>query len=370
MLLPNLWWSKIFGKLIFLACDLIIGVLLLELLKYLIRSRKEAKEEEIDAEAVFYTLFWLFNPIAMNVSTRGNAESVIGALVVLTLYLVLVKRNVVLGGIVYGLAVHVKIYPIVYALALFLFVDSWSSQTLTRSFWSFLSFRTFFNKQRITFALVTALTVAALTAVFYKLYGWTFLYETYLYHLVRKDNRHNFSVFFYHIYLNGSQPIVQQGIDWAQLAFKIFADFGPQLALLLTITLVYYQDITFCVLLQTMTFVAFNKVCTVQYFCWYFSLLPLALPWNRSMSTLTKIVLPLAWGAGQGVWLWFAYRLEFLGENTFFSIWLAGIAFFVINVLIIVALVVNHKLDDPKSYIPASSTLAEERRRQQKLKDE
>jgi phosphatidylinositol glycan class M len=96
--------------------------------------------------------------------------------------------------------------------------------------------------------------------------SWTFLYETHLYHLVRKDNRHNFSVYFY---LTGSQPSAVTAFD---LLFKILLDFGPQLALLLSITFTYYKDISFCILLQTMTFVAFNKVCTVQ----YFSLLSLA----------------------------------------------------------------------------------------------
>jgi len=365
MLLPNLSWSKIFGKLLFLGCDLLIGLLVLELLKHLLKSRNEAKPEDIESEAMFYTLFWLFNPIAMNVSTRGNAESVIGALVLLALYLVVVRRSLFLGAIVYGLAVHVKIYPIVYCLALFLYIDSWS-QTASRSI---LNIKTFFNRTRITFAIVTAATLAALTAVFYAMYGWTFLYETYLYHLVRKDNRHNFSVFFYHIYLSGSHPDTEQGFSIENVLFKLFVDFGPQLALLLTITFIYYKDITFCVLLQTMTFVAFNKVCTVQYFCWYFSLLPLALPWNKSMSYLQAATLSIAWAAGQGLWLWFAYRLEFLGENTFFSIWVAGMIFFIINVAIIICLVLNHNVPSQGKGV-SPSILVKERQQIRKEKRE
>ena len=42
-------------------------------------------------------------------------------------------------------------------------------------------------------------------------------------------------------------------------------------------------------------------------------------------------------------WLLQAYRLEILGENTFFAVWLASCTFFAANVWILVEIVVHHR---------------------------
>ncbi|KAG0164879.1 hypothetical protein DFQ30_009260, partial [Apophysomyces sp. BC1015] len=46
-----------------------------------------------------------------------------------------------------------------------------------------------------------------------------------------------------------------------------------------------------------------------------------------------------------GVWLHFAYKLEFLGQNTFFSIWIASMLFFTANCWIVVELILNHRFE-------------------------
>jgi Mannosyltransferase (PIG-M) len=54
----------------------------------------------------------------------------------------------------------------------------------------------------LTFAAVTLLVIAAATALFYSVYGQQYLDSAVLYHATRTDNRHNFSMYFYWIYLD------------------------------------------------------------------------------------------------------------------------------------------------------------------------
>ena len=86
-------------------------------------------------------------------------------------------------------------------------------------------------------------------------YGWIFLYETYLYHIVRKDIRHNFSPYFYMMYLTS--------VDEASFLIK-FLTFCPQLLLLVAIAIRFHGDLPLSCFLCTFTFVMFNKVCTSQ----------------------------------------------------------------------------------------------------------
>jgi len=75
--------------------------------------------------AVICASVWLFNPLSVTVSTRGNAESVMAVLVLSTLFLLARKRHtsILLSAVMYGLSVHMKIYPVTYALALYLHIN-------------------------------------------------------------------------------------------------------------------------------------------------------------------------------------------------------------------------------------------------------
>lgn len=81
--------------------------------------------------------------------------------------------------------------------------------------------------------------------------------HTYLYHVTREDHRHNFSIWFYQMYL---------GIDNTSPWMGLVA-FVPQLALVTIIGIAFGKDLFFATFVQTFIFVTFNKVITSQVSC-------------------------------------------------------------------------------------------------------
>jgi len=71
---------------------------------------------------MFYVSWMLFNPLVIAMPTRGSNDNIITLLVFMAIYFVL-KRQYVVGGIIYGLSVHFKIYPIIYCFVFFFFID-------------------------------------------------------------------------------------------------------------------------------------------------------------------------------------------------------------------------------------------------------
>ena len=122
-------------------------------------------------------------------------------MVFVSMYLVLCKRYI-LAGFFFGLSIHFKIYPIIFSFVLYFFIDC-DRDLIAQGgspYKAIISKKGFFTKDRILFTLMTVLTFISLTALFYVIYGYEFLWEAYLYHFVRKDHRHNNSVYWYLIY--------------------------------------------------------------------------------------------------------------------------------------------------------------------------
>jgi phosphatidylinositol glycan class M len=341
-------------------------------------------------------VLWLYNPFTATISTRGSCDSLVTALL-LAVLLGLLRGTLLQPALLYGLAVHLRIYPIVYAPAIVLFLAAqqlaaaqapqhkqpqrpgrqaagtqppqpaggaaaaalscvrglrrWSPAVL---------------QQGLLFGGLSGGVFAALGAGCYRLYGWQFVHEAFLHHLGRKDPRHNFSLHYYPIYLSympwggaaggaaaaaaAAPPAHAGGAAGpvlASLARALAAlppvdvarwASAPQAVLLLVLAGALHARLPLCWLLQTWAFVALNKVSTAQYFVWFFSLLPCALQDVRWPLPRSLLAAGAAWVAAQLHWLLWGYLLEFQGRGVHLALWGAGAAFLAANAACMCAL--------------------------------
>ncbi|WVF72086.1 hypothetical protein IAT40_006898 [Kwoniella sp. CBS 6097] len=336
---------------------------------------------------------WTLNPFVLNITTRGSPESIICLLVILLL--VSLKRGKEVQAAVWlGLAVSWKIYPAVYVPAIWTYLAVYEK---SRQPASVVRGQTKGELERSTsggwfgwrvwrFGLVAASTFGLMNGLLWTIWGQPFLEHTYLYHLTRQDHRHNFSPYFYPIYLSfytitnttstasiytsallpftgTSTTISTATATAAELISNVvrhpLTSFLPQLSLVLlsgfglasattttTTTGGLGGSLEFAMFVQTAVFVAFNKVCTSQYFMWFLPLIPPILPSLRSnpnpnpnpsspsssssssVSWRKVVVLIGGWITAQAVWLGTAYQLELMGKSVYLALWAAGLGLF------------------------------------------
>ena len=358
LMIPNikLWYP--IGKFFLSIIDVGVGYLIECLLK--IQNNQSGEEKTLNdiieekTDNTFYgfaTLFYLYNPLTIVICTRGSADCIITFLVLWSLIL-LEEKKYYLSAFIYGFAVHFKIYPIIYAPAIYLyviykeFVRGKNQPLEPVKFIHKIFFKIIqtikmavyylFSKVAFFYIFISSGVFFFFLALFYKLLGYKFLYEYLLYHLIRKDHRHNYSIFYYTIYLTYDN-------DFSKYLSLI--TFLPQMILILAATLFLYKDINLCLIALTMIFVHFNKVITAQYFIWYLSLIPLIIHKNNlfKRKKIKTLIMFSVWMFFELIWNAASHKLEYEGQNYFISMLLIDIAFFLISCYFIKEIIVNNE---------------------------
>jgi GPI mannosyltransferase 1 subunit M len=285
--LPNhvLKWPE-FGKLFFSLVDASIAILIYRIA---VKCRGSVGWER---RARLAAWMWALNPFSTIICSRGSADAIPNALMLYTLLSIL-SNNDIASGVALGLAVHLRLYPVIYFPALLIHVFSRrSSSPLTNS---------------ASFTAAAILSAAVCTAASYAAFGQRYLDEAILYHAKRSDHRHNFSPYFYDIYLKRSSQLASSpassSTEPAAIDIVALIPFVPQVVLL-----------------------AFNKVCTAQYFTWSLCFVPVAaLRVAGGVSSRLWVVVAqqcvVFFVAFLSLWLWSAHSLEMRGVNTFESVW-------------------------------------------------
>lgn len=366
LLTGNIFIHETFGKILFSAIDILLGIVIRQIIldehlhtfeenaTSLLKRNKRLSESAAHfrlqlspkhiKRASLSALCWLYNPMAIVISTRGNGDAITSLFILLTIFAL--QRSirqpqrhslsyVMLAGVFHALAIHFRLYPLAFSLAYYLYLgdDQNKSKQSEKTVFNVI-FQ--FNRKQLLLVFSTLCTLLVLTISFYQKFGYEFLYESYIYHLVRKDTRHNFSLYFYMNLLNTKPILIEKVLT-----------FLPQLLILLTINVHFGMQrkmIGFCIFLQAFVVVAFNPVVTSQYFIWYLAILPICLKNLKTMKLNRVLSYGGLWCSVQAIWLYSAYLLEFKGWNTFGFIWMQGSIFFAANIFIMKVLIDNFEV--------------------------
>ena len=150
---PNIFFHESFGKFLFIIFDLLCGIIIVKI------NSTQTKREQISS-----VIFWFYNPITIAISSRGNAESLMAFLVLTFVYL-FSQRSFLLAGVVYAFAIHFKIYPVIYGLALLLRLLNVKTLKNVSPFSMLKSM--LFNFNLWTFGLAFLFTMIGLSAFFF-----------------------------------------------------------------------------------------------------------------------------------------------------------------------------------------------------------
>ncbi|EJK46734.1 hypothetical protein THAOC_34585 [Thalassiosira oceanica] len=136
--------TRYFGKIIFSLADVACGYIIV-VLRRNSRSAAEAGDSLV-SQGLVDSLWWLYNPLPINICTRGSAESLVVLLPVLATVFIAnttsrpVWLRACLAGIMHGIGIHAKLYPVIYTvsfMACFSRQQQQKEQTMSNMIWRY-----------------------------------------------------------------------------------------------------------------------------------------------------------------------------------------------------------------------------------------
>lgn len=82
-----------------------------------------------------------------------------------------------------------------------------------------------------------------------------------------------------------------------------------------------------------------KQVSTAQYFTWYSIFVPIVFGTGTIRCTTSFLISIICWALSTGLWLYFAYLLEFKGLNRYIHVWVCSILLQISSVNVIVNLI-------------------------------
>ena len=319
MMLPNLH-LPFFGKILFNLFDL-VSVHYVNL--YLRRIKSVSQPTRFKA-----LLFCLLNPFMIYINGRGSCESISVMLLAGAIYHMRLSdedkhrySNLVIASLFYGLLVHFRLYPAIFGLTIYMYINR--GRILPRL-------------GILIFGIGTVAVNALLSLYFYREFGEIFLEECYLYHLKRKDPRHNYSLFWIstvydYFSMDGNGGLLNM-MENGRLIL------GIRLVLIVVVAASYRKNHLMAMLIQTFVFTTLNTVYTAQYVVWEVQLLPYLLIDNYCLDGRKKYGFWLmigVWFVNLEVWAYFSGKFEHGGENSLYTMHLVNIGYFLIRVLFV-----------------------------------
>ena len=399
--------SKDFGRYLFCVADALCGYIILHERRARRKNSPERQRDDSDDNGSFATpemidaLLWLYNPLAINICTRGSAESLMVLLPVLLTFWIATKgeredqqaknendsgndgtstyMQILAAGMCHGAAIHSKLYPVIYSISYMAYFATsprngekpstsnivpktstfpWKNPKKLLRLAKLWIGRLFFSPKPLVFLFSFLITFAFLTWLAVYIYGDIALQEGLLYHFSRVDHRHNYSMYWYWIYLARARVADAETAKSTATAmastvgatvspeFFSLATLGRYLllpqAFLLAFTSIgmapHNGKLGLTLFVQTYLFVTHNKVITAQYFTWYLCLLPLCNASGGFLESSRIVRASTLLIVSILLWLGSAYGLEMQGLPFHRIVWLASVLYFFANVNMVGAL--------------------------------